>query len=72
MGILDLEPGSKLVYKNENAGYDSDIEKGKKYLKLNETYTINSMEIDSSHTEVTLVEIGKEIEFNSVLFECVE
>jgi len=72
MSILDLKSGDKVIYANDTAGYDMDIETGKKHLVLNQEYTINSMEIDSFHTDITLTEVGPSVNFNSVLFDVVK
>lgn len=59
--------GDKVKFTNPKAGYDSDIEKTKKYLKLGEVYTIEKTEVDSWFTHVWLKEIP-EVYFNSVHF----
>jgi len=68
MSIIDLKAGDKIKYTNPEAGYKMDSDLGKEYLTLNTEYTINTIEINSCQTSITLKEIDKVIEFNSVLF----
>lgn len=48
-------------------GYDYDMEKAKKFLKVGEIYTVESMEVHNWSSTVRLKEIPNQ-EFNSVNF----
>lgn len=65
--------GDKVIYTGKG-GYTSDKERGDKYLKQGETYTVHKTVVHSFSTDVYLEEIqdtfpnGGRVYFNSVLF----
>lgn len=61
-------PGDKVVYANETAGWDWDQAHAAEFLVLGNVYTVDHVEVDDSRTEVYLVEVPGE-SFNSVMFE---
>ena len=69
MSSMDIQStkGTKIIYTGEG-GYDSDKEHAAKYLKLNETYTVEKTEISQSSTKVILQEFPDQ-KFNSVHFD---
>lgn len=67
MNIYALK-GHKVKCKTLNAGYDHDQIIAKKYLSLNNTYTIEETIVHGWSTEVYLKEFPG-IQFNSVFFE---
>lgn len=60
--------GSKIVFKNVNAGRDYDQEKAREHLVVGQVYTVEFTEVGGWHTNVYLQEIPN-VAFNSVLFE---
>lgn len=60
--------GHKVVFVHPNAGYEPDHEKGRRYLKVGQTYTVKRIKVRSRETGVWLHEVPK-VEFNSVMFE---
>ncbi len=65
--------GTKIKYCNPNNGHPADQEVGKKYLKLDEVYTVHHRQVYSFHSKVYLNEIGEgAVPFNSVLFDDVK
>lgn len=49
-------------------GYEYDQEKVRKHLHVGEVYTVDTVSIDSFHSDVTLIEVPG-VSFNSVSFE---
>lgn len=62
------EYGDKVIAKNLDWGWDSDIERAEKYLEQDKEYTIDFTDVHSSSTDVYLQEIPN-VAFNSVHFE---
>ena len=60
-------PGTKVKFEHF-WGYDSDIERAKKYLKKGAIYTVEKTEVDAFYTDVFLKEIPS-VPFNSVMFK---
>lgn len=50
-------------------GYDSDIEKAKKYLKFGQSYKVLDADVGQSNTKVVLEVDGQKVSFNSVHFK---
>lgn len=50
-------------------GYDSDIEKAKKYLKFEQSYKVLDADVGQSSTKVVLEVDGQKVSFNSVHFK---
>jgi hypothetical protein len=67
MDIFTAKPGTKIRYTGEN-GRASDREDANKVLQVNAIYTVDSLDVDSWHTDVYLKEVPNH-PFNSVLFE---
>lgn len=66
---LKSRHGSKVILAHlEGYGISYDNEKIRKHLKLNETYTIDDLEVDDWHSRVSLKEIPNEW-FNTIFFE---
>jgi hypothetical protein len=65
---LRVKEGEKVVFSNPNYGREHDQVRAKKYLKAGGTYTIESVSVHSSSSDVVLQEFPG-IELNSVLFE---
>lgn len=61
------ESGSLVVYTGEG-GYDVHREVGDKYLRVGETYTVDSTDVGCWHTDVYLKEVPG-VPFNSVMFD---
>lgn len=59
--------GTMVQFRHPDAGYNSHQETAKKYLKVMKSYTIESTDISSGHTNVYLKEFPG-IGFNSVHF----
>lgn len=60
--------GDKVVFTHPNAGNEHHQQLASKYLKLNETYTIDHTDVGGWHTSVYIQEVP-DVRFNSVLFE---
>ena len=54
-----------------NGGYDYQQEKAKKYLKVNNTYTLDYCEVGECMSYVYLKEV-RGIGFNSVMFDSID
>ena len=67
MDIHKIKVGDKIIYSNPNAGYDYDRDLAKKWLKLNEVYTIANIVVGDWRTDIYLEE-KEGIKFNSVSF----
>ena len=65
---LDTPEGDKIIFSNPNSGYVLDQESCEKYLKVNEEYTVDFIDIGSWSSEVYLKEIPNK-SFNTVMFE---
>jgi len=65
--IMDIysKHGTKVIFSYPKNGYESDLEIAKKYLCVEETYTVNYTIVHSYMTDVVLMEVPK-IRFNSV------
>ena len=59
--------GDRVVFAYPKNGYDRHVATAAKYLKKDETYTIDHTEVGSWHTDVYLQEIPG-VSFNSVQF----
>ena len=66
---LHAEKGHNVTVTEQSIqnGYDYDINKAKKFLKVGEIYTIDRMEVHNWSSSVVLQEVPKE-SFNSVNF----
>lgn len=67
MNIFALK-GHKVICTTFNAGYGSDTIVAKKYLTLNNVYTIDHTEVDNWSTTVFLQEFPN-VKFNSLFFD---
>ena len=71
-----MEKGDKVKFMFPTTGYDPDVRKAKKYLKINKEYTIENIEIGSFHSSIELTEIiGKwfnTVHFKNVLFKTIK
>lgn len=61
------EHGDKVIFAFPNNGYQSDADQCAKYLKLDETYTVDHTMAHRSSTDVFLIEVPGQ-RFNSVMF----
>ena len=68
---IHSERGSKVKVVDINNGYDYDAMHAQKYLKLGETYTVDSIEIGGWCSYITLVEMPYK-KFNSVHFKLIK
>jgi hypothetical protein len=70
MSILGCKQGDKIRFTGEG-GYDSDQERGYKYLTVGEVYTVDIIDIGNWMSDVYLQDFP-DIDFNTVMFEVVE
>ena len=66
--VIHSEAGTKLAVETFDAGYSYDKELAEKYLEFGKEYTVTSIHVGGSRTEIILKEIPN-IEFNSVFFK---
>lgn len=65
---IEAKKGDKIIFAYPDAGYEPDQLNAKKYLKINQVYTVFKTKISHWHTKVWLKEVP-DIPFNSVLFK---
>ena len=65
---INTKIGSKVRFSFPENGMTYDKETARKYLKINETYTVKEINIGRWRTDIILEEFPT-IEFNSVQFE---
>lgn len=65
---IHAKKGEKVIFKYPTAGHKHDHELVKKYLSLNEIYTVERTIVSEYHTDVYLEEFPN-VAFNSVNFE---
>lgn len=68
---INAQEGQKIKYSNPYNGVPQDQAKARKYLKLNEVYTIAHMSLDDYCSEVCVEEVAG-VWFNTVMFEDVK
>lgn len=61
------EPGAKVKFVSDTAGYPFHQETAKRHLTLGSTYTVKKMTVWDSSSEVELIEFP-DVQFNTVLF----
>lgn len=68
MDMLQAPMGTKIVFCEADAGYQSDMDKLAKYLTLGNEYTLFDREIHGSSTDIWIEEV-EGVSFNSVSFK---